>query len=170
MSVNGSLEGGIVHIYIDGDACPVKQEVYRVAGRHELPVTLVANTWMRVPASPRITLEVVPDAFDAADDWIVEHVAGGDIVITADILLANRCLQNGARVLGSSGRPFTVENIGQALATRELMADLRGAGAQGTGPPPLTPRDRSRFLQELEQAIQANLRTRPRVGGPGENT
>jgi uncharacterized protein YaiI (UPF0178 family) len=88
-------------------------------------------------------------------------------VITADILLANRCLQNGARVLGSSGRPFTVENIGQALATRELMADLRGAGAQGTGPPPLTPRDRSRFLQELEQAIQAAFAPGRVPAGPG---
>jgi len=145
----------LLHIYVDADACPVKQEVYRVARRYQLNVTLVANTWMRTPDDPRITLEVVEDAFDAADDWIVDHVETGDIVITADIPLASRCMQKGARAIGSTGRPFTEDNIGEAVATRELLAVLRGGGEITGGPPPLTRRDRSRLLQTLDEVIQS---------------
>jgi len=145
----------MLHIYIDADACPVKQEVYRVAGRCGLNVTLVANSRMRVPNERWITLEVVDDGFDAADDWIVEHVERFDIVITADVPLASRCLKKGARVIGSTGKPFTEANIGQAVATRDLLADLRGAGEITGGPPPLGKRDRSRFLQKLDEVIQA---------------
>ncbi|MEN8164036.1 MAG: YaiI/YqxD family protein, partial [Acidobacteriota bacterium] len=108
----------MLHIFVDADACPVKSEVYRVAGRYGLEVTLVANSWMRTPDEGWISLEVVGEGFDAADDWIVEHVQSGDIVITADIPLASRCLKEGARVLGSTGKPFTQDNIGQAVATR----------------------------------------------------
>jgi len=139
----------------------VKQEVYRVAARVGLNVTLVTNSWMRVPNGPRITLEVVEDGFDAADDWIVEHVSPDDIVITADILLAERCLEKQARVIGSTGKPFTQDNIGQAVATRELMADLREAGQITGGPPPLTKRDRSQFLQQLDNVIQSIRRKHP---------
>jgi hypothetical protein len=113
---------------------------------------------MRVPEDARIRLEVVTRGFDAADDWIVERVAAGDIVVTADIPLASRCLEKGARALGTTGRPFTEDNIGNALATRALLADLRGAGEQTRGPAPFDPRDRSRFLQALETAVQASLR------------
>jgi len=149
----------MLHIYIDADACPVKNEVYRVAKRYNLDVTLVANSQMRVPNDPKIALEVVGEGFDAADDWIVEHVQCDDIVITADVLLANRCLKGGARVLGTSGKPFTETNIGSAVAARDLMFDLRGAGEITGGPPPLTQRDRSLFLQKLDEMIQSVRRT-----------
>ena len=117
----------MLHIFVDADACPVKQEVYRVAGRYQLDVTLVANSWMRVPNESWIVLEVVGGGFDAADDWIVEHVQPQDVVITADIPLASRCLKAGARVIGSTGKPFTDNNIGDAVATRDLLSELRGA-------------------------------------------
>ena len=152
----------MLHIFVDADACPVKQEVYRVAGRCGLAVTLVTNSWMRVPDEPWITLEVVGAGFDAADDWIVEHVQDHDIVITADVPLASRCLKEGARVIGPSGKPFTENNIGQAVATRDLLSELRGAGEITGGPPPLAKRDRSRFLQQLDQVIQAIRRERVR--------
>jgi uncharacterized protein YaiI (UPF0178 family) len=145
----------VLHIYVDADACPVKNEVYRVAKRYQLNVTLVSNAWMRTPNDPRITLEVVEDEFDAADDWIVDHVQPDDIVITADIPLASRCMQQGARALGSSGRPFTEDNIGEAVATRDLLAILRGGGEVTGGPPPMTKQDRSRFLQSLDEVIQS---------------
>jgi len=145
----------VLHIYIDADACPVKNEVYRVAERYSLDVTLVANSSMRIPDDPKITLEVVDSGFDAADDWIVEHLEPHDIVITADVLLASRCVKKTARVLGTSGREFTESNIGSAVATRDLMADLRGAGEITGGPAPLTKRDRSFFLQKLDQVIQS---------------
>lgn len=145
----------MLHIYIDADACPVKNEVYRVAERYSLDVTLVANSSMRIPDDPKITLEVVDSGFDAADDWIVEHLEPHDIVITADVLLASRCVKKTARVLGTSGREFTESNIGSAVATRDLMADLRGAGEITGGPAPLTKRDRSFFLQKLDQVIQS---------------
>jgi uncharacterized protein YaiI (UPF0178 family) len=145
----------LLHVFVDADACPVKQEVYRVARRYRLEVTLVTNSWMRVPGESWIALEVVTDGPDAADDWIVEHVQAHDIVITADIPLASRCLQKGARVIGSTGKPFTEVNIGEAVATRDLLSDLRGAGEITGGPPPLTKRDRSRFLQQLDQVIQS---------------
>jgi uncharacterized protein YaiI (UPF0178 family) len=145
----------MLHIYVDADACPVKQEVYRVAKRYQLDVTLVANAWMRTPDDETIRLEVVEDSFDAADDWIVDHVGTGDIVVTADIPLASRCMQKGARAIGSTGRPFTEDNIGEAVATRDLLAVLRGGGEITGGPPPLTKRDRSRFLQTLDEVIQS---------------
>ncbi len=148
----------MLHIYVDADACAVKPEIYRVADRYQLPVTLVANTRMRIPGDGRVTLKVVEEGFDAADDWIVEQVQPDDIVITADIPLASRCLKRGAGVLGPTGRVFTESNIGDVVATRDLMSDLRGAGEVTGGPPPLRPQDRSRFLQKLDEVIQARKR------------
>ena len=144
----------MLNIFIDADACPVKKEVFRVADRYSLNVTLVANSWMRIPNAERIRLEVVKDGFDAADNWIEEHVQTDDIVVTADILLASRCLKKGARVIGTTGKPFTENNIGDAVATRELLSELRSAGELTAGPPPLTKRDQSRFLQQLDEVIQ----------------
>jgi uncharacterized protein len=157
-----------MHIFVDADACPVKQEVYRVASRFRLEVTLVANSWMRVPDERWIALEVVKDGFDAADDWIVEHVQPDDIVITADITLAGRCIKKGARVISPNGNPFTEDNIGMAVATRDLMSELRNTGEIMGGPPPLRKRDRSRFLEQLDNVIQSIRRSNPlggRVGG-----
>jgi uncharacterized protein YaiI (UPF0178 family) len=144
------------HIYVDADACPVKAEAVRVAVRHGLQVTFVANSGMALPRGPRVRLEVVSGAFDAADDWIVSQLRANDIVVTADIPLASLALKKGARVLGPTGKPFTEDNIGNALATRELMADLRAYG-MGGGPPPFTQKDRSRFLQALELAVREAL-------------
>ena len=143
------------HIYVDADACPVKQEVYRVAKRYRLDVTLVANSWMRAPEERWLRLEVVADGFDAADDWIVEHAQPDDVVVTADILLAGRCIKEGVRVIGTTGKPFTEDNIGSAVATRDLLSELRGAGEITGGPPPFEKRDRSRFLQQLDEVIQS---------------
>lgn len=148
----------MLHIFVDADACPVKNEVYRVAGRYQLKVTLVANNWIRIPGDSKTSLQVVGGGFDAADDWIVEQVGDGDIVVTADIVLAGRCLEKGALVLGTTGKPFTEDNIGDAMAVRGLLADLRGAGEQTGGPRPMTPRDRSLFLQKLDDMIQSILR------------
>lgn len=145
----------MLEVFIDADACPVKQEVYRVAERYGLNVILVANSWMRAPDEPWIRLEVVPGHLDAADDWIAEHVATDDLVVTADIPLAARCLEKGALVLGTTGRPFSEDNIGDALATRELLSELRDAGTPTGGPPPFSKRDRSRFLQRLDEMIQS---------------
>jgi len=144
-----------VHIYVDADACPVKEEVYRVARRYALGVTLVANAPQRIPGDERFALVVVPEGLDVADDWIAEHAGAGDIVITADIPLAARCIRNGARVIGTTGRAFTEDNVGGALATRDILTELRGAGEFTPGPPPFEKRDRSRFLQALDTAIQA---------------
>jgi hypothetical protein len=138
----------------------VKEEVYRVAQRYDLGVTLVAGSWMRIPSGPDFVLEVVDQGFDAADDWIVARVAPDDLVITADIPLAARCLEQGAYVLGPTGRPFTESNIGDALATRNLLSEMRGAGLEAGGPPPFDSRDRSRFLQALDRAIHALRRPR----------
>jgi uncharacterized protein len=151
----------LLHIFVDADACPVKTEVYRVASRYRLNVTLVANSWMRIPNEQWIALEIVEDGLDAADDWIAEHVQPHDIVVTADIPLASRCLKEGARVIGSTGKPFTENNIGEAVATRDLLSDLRGAGEITGGPPPLKKRDRSRFLQQLDEVIQSIRREHP---------
>ena len=151
----------MLHIYVDADACPVKQEVYRVAGRYRLSVTLVANTWMNVPREPRIELIVVDSGSDMADNWIVEQVRDDDIVVTADIGLADRCLKKGAVVIGATGKPFSDDMIGAALATRDLLSDLRGAGELTGGPPPMTKRDRSQFLQHLDEAVQTIRRRRP---------
>jgi len=146
---------------VDADACPVKQEVYRVAHRYGLYVTLVANSRMRIPDEQRIVLKVVADGFDAADDWIVAHVSPHDIVITADIPLASRCLKKGARVMGPTGKPFTENNIGSAVATRDLLSGLRDAGEITGGPPPLKKSDRSRFLEQLDNMIQSIRRQHP---------
>lgn len=136
----------------------MKQEVCRVAQRCGLGVTLVAGSGMRVPSGADVVLEVVDRGFDAADDWIVAHVAPDDIVVTADIPLAARCLAAGAYALGPTGRPFTESNIGDALATRDLLSEMRSAGIESGGPPPFDPRDRSRFLQALDRAIHARRR------------
>lgn len=145
----------MLRIYIDADACPVKQEVYRVAKRYDLEVTLVAASWMRIPESRWLILEVVGEGLDAADDYIVEHVEADDIVITADVPLAARALEKGAYVLGHKGKPFTDDNIGPILATRDLLSELRTLGEVKGGPPPFAKRDRSLFLQQLDQAINA---------------
>ena len=148
----------MIRIYIDADACPVKEETYRVAKRYGLEVIVVANAWMRTPLASHISLRVVNDGLDAADDWIVEHIQPHDVVITADIPLAQRCLENGAAALGPKGKSFTEENIGDAVATRDLLAELRSAGTQTGGPSPLRKQDRSRFLQELDKVIRAQQR------------
>jgi len=153
----------LLHIFVDADACPMKQEVYRVASRFGLEVTLVTNSWMRVPNERRIALEVVGDGLDEADDWIVEHVQPHDIVVTADIPLASRCLKEGARALGPTGKPFTEDNIGMTVATRDLLSELREAGEITGGPPPINKRDRSRFLQQLDEMIQAIRREHPHL-------
>jgi uncharacterized protein YaiI (UPF0178 family) len=145
----------LLHVFVDADACPVKQEVYRVARRYGLCVTLVSNSPMRVPEEPGIELQIVGQGADAADDWIVENVAADDVVVTADIPLADRCVKAGARVLSPKGKVFTDANVGSALATRDLLTDLRGAGEITGGPPPFDARDRSRFLQELDRIVQA---------------
>ncbi|MEA2625637.1 MAG: uncharacterized protein QOD06_1682 [Candidatus Binatota bacterium] len=150
-----------MQIFIDADACPVKEEVFRVARRHQLTVTLVANSPMRVPADESIVLVVVSEGFDAADDWIVEHAGPDDIVVSADVPLAARCVAKGARVLGVTGKPFTEDNVGDALATRNLLAKLREGGELTSGPPPFQKRDRSRFLQTLEEMIQEIRRRSP---------
>ena len=142
-----------MHIFIDADACPVKPEVYRVAHRYKLGVTLVAGARMRIPDSDEITLRVLEQGMDAADDWIVEHLETNDIVITADIPLAARCVARGAYVLGHTGKPFSDDNIGPALATRNLLWELRQLGEVSGGPPPFNKRDRSHFLQALDKAV-----------------
>jgi hypothetical protein len=154
----------LLHIFVDADACPVKEEVYRVAGRYALDVTVVANSWMRVPNEGRIAFELVKGGFDAADDWIVSHLQPDDIVITADIPLASRCLKAGALVIGPTGRPFTEDNIGAVVATRNLLSELRGAGEITGGPKPLAKQDRARFLQQLDEAIQRVRRRHPSSG------
>ena len=144
----------MIQIYVDSDACPVKPEVIRVAKRYELDVTFVSNSWMQLPAEWGSKLVVVEGAFDAADDWIVEHVEKNDIVVTGDIPLVHRCIKAGARVIGHQGNLFTDENIGNLLATRDLLHVLRGAGEVSGGPAPFRKEDRSRFLQGLDQIIQ----------------
>jgi uncharacterized protein YaiI (UPF0178 family) len=145
-------------VYVDADACPVKDETYKVAQRHGVPVVVVANAAMRVPAQAGIRLQVVSDGFDAADDWIVEQAKPGDIVVTSDILLADRCLKQGAYVLGNTGRPFTEESIGDALVSREMSKELREMGVISGGPAPFQKKDRSAFLQQLDVMIHASRR------------
>ncbi len=140
-------------ILVDADACPVKEEIYKVAFRHEVPVTIVSNSPIRVPAHPLIGREVVSDGFDAADDWIAERAADDAVVVTSDILLADRCLKAGAQVIGSNGKPFTMASIGGAIATRAIMADLRAGGDAIGGPPPFSKTDRSRFLSALDETL-----------------
>jgi hypothetical protein len=143
-----------IRIYVDADACPVKDEVYRVAARHGLPVSVVANGFIRVPQDPLIERVAAGTAPDAADDWIAARAGASDIVITADVPLASRCVKTGAQVLAPTGKPFTEESIGMTLAVRNLMTDLRSAGEVTGGPRPFSPRDRSAFLSALDQAIR----------------
>ena len=148
-------------IFVDGDACPVKAEVEKVAGRHSLPVTIVSNGGLRPSANPMMRHVTVADGADAADDWIAEHIGAGDICITADIPLAARCLNRGARVLAPNGKPFTAEGIGMALGMRELSRHLRELTPGGqTHHAGFSKQDRSRFLGELENMIQALKRAR----------
>jgi uncharacterized protein len=148
-------------IFLDADACPVKEEVYRVARRYEIKVYVVANTSLRVPPDPLIELVVVKGGFDAADDWIAARIGIADIGVTSDIPLAERCLRRGARVLGPKGIEFTEDEIGNALATRALLEMLRQSGEITRGPSPLTKSDRSRFLAKLDETIHA-IRRRQR--------
>ena len=144
-----------MRILVDADACPVKEEIYKVAWRHEVPVTIVSNSVIRVPAHPLVERVVVSDGFDAADDWIAERADAATSCVTADILLADRCLKAGAQVIGPNGRPFTTSSIGAAVATRASMADLR-AGAVGDaigGPAPFSIAERARFLSALDEAL-----------------
>lgn len=145
--------GGVGAIYVDGDACPVKAEIYRVAERHGVPVLVVSNTGMAVPRGGLVRTILVGDGLDAADDWIAERVGAADIVVTADVPLAARCVKAGATVIAPTGRPFTEASIGLDLAQRNLMTDLRSAGAVTGGPKPFSARDRSDFLQALHEAI-----------------
>ena len=140
-------------VYIDADACPVKDETYRVAGRYGLHVSVVANSFLSLPREPWIERVVVSDGFDAADDWIAERARPGAIVVTADVPLASRCVKAGAEVLGPNGKPFSESGIGMALATRNLMQDLREAGAITGGPKPFSARDRSAFLGALDRIV-----------------
>jgi uncharacterized protein YaiI (UPF0178 family) len=148
----------LIKIYVDADGCPVKNEVFRVAVRYGLKVFVVSNSIMRIPQEELFELVIVKEQFDAADDWIVEHIRENDIAVSADIPLASRCLEKGARMLGPTGRVFTQESIGSALANRELSAYLRELGNITGGPAPFEKRDRSRFLQQLDGAIQASLK------------
>lgn len=152
-------------VYIDADSCPVKDETYKVAKRNGLDVVLVAAQWLRIPTEPWITLEVVKDGgqLDAADDWIVEHAVGEDIVVTEDILLAGRCLEKSARVVSPRGRVFTPDSIGEAVAVRELMETLRQTGEITGGAAPFDKRDRSIFLQRLDELVQLSLRAVSRM-------
>jgi len=140
-------------IFVDADACPVKEEVYKVATRHSMPVLIVANTAMHVPGG-QVQMVVCP-GFGAADDWIAEQIGLGDIAITADIPLAARCLARGARVIDARGHIFSENNIAEALALREMLEERRQYGESTGGPSPMTPKDRSRFLSKLDETIHA---------------
>ncbi len=146
------------HILVDADACPVKEEIYRVAYRLEVPVTVVSNAHLRVPQHPLISRQVVDAGFDAADDWIAEHAGADTVVVTADILLADRCLKVGATVVAPNGKPFTTSSIGNAVAVRAIMSDLRAGGDRIGGPPPFAKEDRSRFLSALDAALMKLIR------------
>ncbi|MEH3039734.1 MAG: YaiI/YqxD family protein [Sphingomonas paucimobilis] len=150
----------MIRILVDADACPVKDEVYRVAERHGARVSIVSNSHFRVPLLPWVERIVVSDGFDAADDWIAEAAGADCVVVTADILLADRCLKAGATVLAPNGKPFTGASIGGAIATRAIMADLRAGGEQLGGPPPFGKADRSNFLQSLDAALVRLARQR----------
>jgi uncharacterized protein YaiI (UPF0178 family) len=149
-------------IYVDADACPVKEEIYRVAARHRLPVIVVAVGFIRVPQDPLIERVAAGGGPDAADDWIAERAGVRDIVITADVPLASRCVKTGAAVIAPNGKPFTEESMGMTLAVRNLMHDLRSAGEVTGGPRPFSPRDRSAFLSALDETIRRLQR--PRTG------
>jgi len=151
-----------MEIFVDGDGCPVKDETYVVATRYGVPVAVVANSRLHVPEGLGARLVVVGKGPDVADDWIVEHVQPGDVVVTADIPLAARCLEAGAQVLGTTGRVFDEDSIGNSLAMRDLKADLREAGTFSGGPPAMSERDRSRFLSRLDDLVQKSLRGQQR--------
>ena len=142
-----------IAILVDSDACPVREEVYKVAERHQVHVSIVSNSYIRIPDDPLVERVIVNDKFDAADDWIAERAGPKNVVITADILLAERCVKTGATVLAPTGKPFTENSIGMSVATRAIMADLRaGIGITG-GPAPFSPSDRSNFLSALHTAL-----------------
>jgi uncharacterized protein YaiI (UPF0178 family) len=147
-------------IYVDADACPVKDEIYRVALRHGVPVSVVAGSFIRVPQDPLIDRVAAGSGMDAADDWIAERAKPGDVVVTSDIPLASRCVKAGADVLAPNGKPFTEESIGMTLAVRNLMTDLRSAGEVTGGPRSFSPRDRSAFLSALDQTLRRIARRR----------
>jgi uncharacterized protein YaiI (UPF0178 family) len=155
-------------IYVDADACPVKDEIYRVARRHGEPVLVVSNASIFTPNDPLITMVVVPGGFDSADNWIVERAGAGDVVVTSDIPLADRCLKAGAKVLGPKGHPFNENSIGDALATRAILDMLRQSGQYGGGPAPFAKADRSRFLAKLDEFLHAAKRSRPKAP-PGQD-
>lgn len=144
-----------IKIYIDADGCPVKEETYKVAIRYQIPVIVVANKAIHIPLHPLLTMQVVPQGADEADNWIADHIQTDEICITTDIPLADRCLKRSARVLGSRGDEFTEDMIGEAMATRELMKHLRELGEVKGGPAPLEKRDRSNFLSSLDRIIQS---------------
>ena len=141
-------------IYVDADACPVKDEALRVAARHDLEIAFVSNAWMRLPEGPNVHRVIVAEGADAADDWIAERIGKGDIAVTADIPLASRCLKAGAQAIGPTGKPFTDAGIGMALAMRDLKQHLRETGESRGFNASFTPKDRSRFLEALELAVQ----------------
>lgn len=147
-----------MELYIDGDACPVKEEVIKVAERHQLKVYIVGNAWSRLGRHPLVEAVVVPPEPDAADDWIAEHIQSGDLAITADVPLAARCVERGARALAPNGRPFDEKSMGMALAMRDLMTHLRETGEAQSNAPAFTKQDRSRFLSALDQAVRAGKR------------
>jgi hypothetical protein len=147
-----------MEIFVDGDACPVKEETYVVATRYEVRVAVVANSRMRVPRDLGVEMIVVDQGPDAADDWIAANVRSGDVVVTADIPLAARCLNAGASVLGTHGRVFNEDSIGGQLAVRDLKTNLRESGIESGGPPPISAKERSRFLSKLDELVQASLR------------
>jgi uncharacterized protein len=156
----------ISRIYVDADACPVKDEIYRVAVRHRIPVCVVAGQFIRVPQDPLIERVAAGNAMDAADDWIAERAGQGDIVVTADIPLASRRVKAGAEVISPNGKPFTEQSIGMALAVRNLMTDLRSSGEVTGGPKSFVPRDRSAFLSTLDQTIRRIQRRRAETPTP----
>jgi uncharacterized protein YaiI (UPF0178 family) len=153
-----------IRIFVDADACPVKPEVYRVAERYGLKVYVVANSFMAVPRSDSIERVIVSEGPDIADDWIAERAGATDIVVTADVPLAGRCVRNGATVVSPIGKPFSEDSIGMALATRDLLTSLRSAGEITRGPPPLTRQDISRFLSALDLAV---TRLKRKLAGQG---
>jgi uncharacterized protein YaiI (UPF0178 family) len=156
-------------IYVDADACPVKDEIYRVALRHGVPVSVVAGNFIRVPQDPLIERIAAGSGMDAADDWIAERARPGDVVITSDIPLASRCVKAGADVIASNGKPFTEESIGMTLAVRNLMTDLRSAGEVTGGPRSFAPRDRSTFLSALDQTLRRIQRRRADQAATSQN-
>jgi uncharacterized protein len=156
-------------IYVDADACPVKDEIYRVAARHAVPVSVVAGQLIRVPQDPMIERVAAGSAMDAADDWIAERAGKGDIVVTSDIPLASRCVKAGAEVIAPNGKPFTEQSIGMTLAVRNLMTDLRSSGEVTGGPKSFAPRDRSAFLSALDQTVRRIQRQRATASAPSQN-